>query len=427
MRENTIARGGARPWVFLATVIAASMPAVALSWAVILTGGPHLEPWLGSLVFGAGIVGAAFLLAWVAEVAQLDISQALALAFVALVAILPEYAVDIYLAWQAGASPGSEYTAYATANMTGGNRLIVGFGWPLVVLLFWLKSRKPVSLGRGVATDLAFLAVGAIYSLAIFLKGSIALWDTAILFALFGLYVWVSSRAERHEPELIGPPRVIASLGTTARRIAVILLFLFSIVVIISSTEQFAEGLIATGKELGIDEFILIQWLAPLASEAPEMLVASYFALRGNPSASLAMLISATVNQWTLLIGSLPIAYSLSAGVPLALPLTTGQEVQFLSYVLHRQQVELLLTVAQTLFAVVLVLRLRASWQGMGLLAAMFTGQLFYAGTEHRFLFALLFLGLAAILLLADRQRQGGALGVIRYMLAALRGQQAER
>ncbi|MFH1141396.1 MAG: sodium:calcium antiporter, partial [Chloroflexota bacterium] len=317
--------------------------------------------------------------------------------------------------------PGSEYTAYATANMTGGNRLIVGFGWPLVVLLFWFKRREPVALGRDVSTDLVLLVAGALFSLSMVFTGAIALWHAAFLFPLFGLYAWLSSRAERHEPELVGPPEAIASLGTGKRRVAVVLMFLFAVGVILLSTELFAEGLIATGKEFGIDEFILIQWLAPLASESPEMLVAAYFALRGNPGAALFMLISATVNQWSLLIGSLPIAYSLSHGAPAALPLIRGPAIEFLGYVMHRQQVELLLTMAQTIFAVVLVLRLRVSWQGMAVLLGLFIGQLVSSGTGYRAIFALIFLGLAGSLLLADRQRRAGLAGVSAYFWHSLR------
>ena len=73
---------------------------------------------------GAAIFGAGFLLSWTAEVAQLDVPRALALAVLALIAVLPEYAVDVYFAWRAGQDPA--YTAYATANMTGGNRLLIG-------------------------------------------------------------------------------------------------------------------------------------------------------------------------------------------------------------------------------------------------------------------------------------------------------------
>ncbi|MSQ22386.1 MAG: sodium:calcium antiporter [Dehalococcoidia bacterium] len=416
-----VAAGRLGDWLLLLSAVAVGIPAVVLSGMITIAGGPDLYPLLGSFIFGAGIVGAAFLLAWGAEVAQLDISQALALAVVALVAVLPEYAVDGYLAWQAGADPASEYVAYATANMTGGNRLIVGAGWPLVVLLFWLKRREPVALGRDVSTDLVLLVVGALFSLSMVFTGSIALWHTALLFPLFGIYAWVSSRAEQHEPELVGPPAAIAAQGAGKRRVAVALMFLFAVGVILLSTELFAEGLIDTGKEFGIDEFMLIQWLAPLASESPEMLVAGYFAVRGNPGAALFMLISATVNQWSLLIGSLPIAYSLSYGAPVALPLTRGPAIELLGYVMHRQQVELLLTMAQTIFAVVLVLRLRVSWQGMAVLLGLFLGQLVSSSTWFRFVFAMLFLGLAFVLLLADAKRRAGIAGVTGYTWNSIR------
>src|SRR5512134_815207 len=57
-----------------------------------------------ALVFGLGIVGAAFLLSWAAEVAQLDISAGLAIAILALIAVLPEYAVDFVFAKKGGES-----------------------------------------------------------------------------------------------------------------------------------------------------------------------------------------------------------------------------------------------------------------------------------------------------------------------------------
>ena len=51
---------------------------------------------------GVAIFGAAFLLVWACDAAQADVSQALSLAVVALIAVLPEYAVDMYFTWQAG-------------------------------------------------------------------------------------------------------------------------------------------------------------------------------------------------------------------------------------------------------------------------------------------------------------------------------------
>ena len=59
------------------------------------------------------------MLAWSCEIAERDIPQSLALLVLALVGVLPEYAIDLHFAWRAGVDPS--YAAYATANMTGAN------------------------------------------------------------------------------------------------------------------------------------------------------------------------------------------------------------------------------------------------------------------------------------------------------------------
>jgi cation:H+ antiporter len=99
-------------WLWLASAVL-----LCLQWAAVRLLDAALPPWWIAVASGLGIFGAAFLLSWASELAQLDIPQALALAFLALVAVLPEYAVDMYFAWSAGKDP--QYTAYATANMTG--------------------------------------------------------------------------------------------------------------------------------------------------------------------------------------------------------------------------------------------------------------------------------------------------------------------
>src|SRR5581483_1040238 len=102
--------------------------------------GLHLAPQAEVLIYGLAIVGAAAVLAWATEVAQLDVSRALAFSVLALIAVLPEYAVDMYFAWRAASDPA--YAAYAAANMTGANRLLVGIGWPLVAVLAVLAARR---------------------------------------------------------------------------------------------------------------------------------------------------------------------------------------------------------------------------------------------------------------------------------------------
>src|SRR5918996_1158150 len=96
---------------------------------------------LQAILLGAAIFGAAFMLSWAAEVAQLDISQTLAIAVLALIAVLPEYAVDLVLAFRAGQGDDRD-RHLAVANMTGANRLLIGIGWGPVVLIFWLQKRE---------------------------------------------------------------------------------------------------------------------------------------------------------------------------------------------------------------------------------------------------------------------------------------------
>jgi cation:H+ antiporter len=148
-------------------------------------------------------------------------------------------------------------------------------------------------------------------------------------------------------------------------------LFIFAAGVVILSAEPFADGLVTTGRRLGIDEFLLVQWLAPLASEAPEFLVAALLAMRGKPGAALAVLVSSKVNQWTLLVGSLPIAYSIGAGHIASLPLD------------ERQVAEVLLTAAQSLFGVGVLASMSLSLWDSAVLAGLFVGQLALGGMLH--------------------------------------------
>src|SRR5580693_5300992 len=119
----------------LGTVAVFILPAL-----VVRVAGIHPSPILGLLTYGAAVVAASFLLAWAAEAAQIDVSGGLAIAILAVVAVLPEYAVDLYYAYVSGHAP--EYTQYAAANMTGSNRLLMGLGWPVVVLVGVLVARR---------------------------------------------------------------------------------------------------------------------------------------------------------------------------------------------------------------------------------------------------------------------------------------------
>ncbi len=236
--------------------------------------------WLAAVIFGVGVVGAAFLLAWGAEALQLDISQGLALAVLALIAVLPEYAVDFTFALKAGEDP-HRYAPLALANMTGGNRLLIGVGWSLVVVLAaWRMTRiartqgyegpleTEVTLDRPHAIEIAFLAVASIYSLTLPLKRTLNPLDTVVLVGLFVWYAARISRAPAEEPRLVGPAELVGRLPAAKRRAVVALMLVGSAGMILISAEPFAESLVTTGEEFGISTFLLVQWVAPLASEA---------------------------------------------------------------------------------------------------------------------------------------------------------------
>jgi len=245
----------------LVLATAACLPGILLRFL-------HLDlspPTLAALA-GGSILGAAFLLMWACDVAQEEIPQTLALAVVALIAVLPEYAVDMYFTWQAGQNPESGYAQYAIANMTGANRLIIGVAWAAIVSLFWLRTRRSVVLEEERRTELLFLGLATLYAFVIPIKGSLAWYDGMIFVAMYAWYIYIASRRPCAECEFHGPAELIARLPRTGRRAVTVGLFAFAALVILACAGPFSENLVASGQILGVDEFLLVQWLAPISS-----------------------------------------------------------------------------------------------------------------------------------------------------------------
>lgn len=353
---------------------------------------PLPVPW-NAVLPGLGIFGSAFLLSWAAELAQLEMPQALALAILALIAVLPEYAVDIYFAWSAGKDP--HYIAYATANMTGANRLLIGVGWPVVLLAYWIATRKrEIVLEPAQGVEIAVLFIATCYSFVIPLKGTISVVDAVVFLSIFGWYIFCASRCQHVEPELGGPAEWIAKLPLTLRRLVMCGFFILSGYTIYAAAQPFAEGLLTIGRRWGIEEFVLVQWLAPLASESPEFVVAILFALRASAGTSLGTLVSSKVNQWTLLIGMLPLAYSLSAKHLGPMHLDA------------RQIEEIFLTSAQSFLAVSVLSNFKFSVGEALLLFTLFGLQLMFPSPQVRYFFGGLYLLLTGFLLVGRRDRR---------------------
>src|SRR4029077_39723 len=85
------------------------------------------------------ILGSAFIVAWAAEAAQFYISQGLALALLAWIQVLPEFAVEAAISW-------NRDIPLMTANFTGALRLLTGLGWPTIWTVYavsrWRRGRR---------------------------------------------------------------------------------------------------------------------------------------------------------------------------------------------------------------------------------------------------------------------------------------------
>jgi cation:H+ antiporter len=289
--------------------------------------------------------------------------------------------------------------------MTGSNRLLLGLGWPLVVLVALVAARKltggkarVLRLEPGNRLELGFLLIAGVVAFGIPASGHIDITIGAALLAWFGFYLYRLTRGDVEEPDLIGTAAAIGALPDRARRITVITLFAVAAAVVLMCAEPFAESLIGAGTQLGIDRFLLVQWLAPLASEAPEFIIAILFAARGKGTAAIAMLISSKVNQWTLLVGSLPVAYMIGGGGAV-LPLD-GRQIE-----------EVLLTATQTMMGVALILGLRFHRNAAWSLMALFIIQFPITSTAGRLILCGGYTAVAAAALIINR----------RYLTATLK------
>ncbi|MFC6766928.1 sodium:calcium antiporter [Natrinema soli] len=335
------------------------------------------------IVTGLAVLGAAFLLAWAAETAEKDVPQAFAIAVLAVLAVAPEYAVDALYAWNAGVFAGTERGVeagnLAVANMTGANRILIGIGWAGVALFTIFRGgssadpsveNRPgfltdvVILDREIGLEIVFLLIATLWAFLVPLNGGIDVFDMLFLVGLYVCYIAVILRGEV-EPDMdhVGVPAYLQSFSRPGRIATVLVLFAYSGVMIFTAVEPFAHGLEHLGESVGIPSFFMIQWIAPLASEAPELIVVVYLVNKARSTAGFNALISSKLNQWTLLIGTLVVVHSLALG-----------QYGVLAFD-FKQSAEIWLTAAQSFFAVSLLIRFEISVREALTLLVLFLSQ----------------------------------------------------
>jgi cation:H+ antiporter len=301
------------------------------------------------------IIIASMLIAWGAESAQFFVAQGFALAVLAWMQTLPEFAIEAVLAFK-------QQTPLLMANLTGALRLLTGLAWPMIYLtaaiMHQRREKTPlykIHLQRHQSVEVLALILPLFYALVIWGKGSLTIYDAAVLIALYAAYLLVLTKlppeGKEGMDELESIPRLIVKAKPLERNLAIAGLFLAGGALIYFTAEPFLGSMIALATAFGIPSFVIIQWLAPVISEFPELASTFYFA-RQEEKAPVALMniVSSNVNQWTLLVAMLPIVLSLSYGHPTALVFNS------------EQRAELILTIAQSLTGLVFLLNMEFSW-----------------------------------------------------------------
>ncbi|WP_049941873.1 sodium:calcium antiporter [Haloterrigena turkmenica] len=366
------------PWVVV-WMLTVGLPAVGYDPALFA----HPPTLATVAISGVSILGAAFLLAWAAETAEKDVPSAFAIAILAVLAVAPEYAVDALYAWNAGQFAGTERGIeagnLAVANMTGANRILIGLGWSGIALFTMFRResdvdpavtdragflRDAVSIDPDISLEIVFLLLATLWAFLVPLNGGIDIFDMLVLVGLYVAYIGIVIRGDI-EPEDVhtGVPAALQALSRPKRIASVVLLFVYSGFVIFVAVEPFAHGLEDLGTEAGIPPFFMIQWIAPLASESPELIVVAYLVNKARSTAGFNALISSKLNQWTLLIGTLVVVYSLALGQYGALPFD------------QKQSGEIWLTAAQSFFALALLIDLEITAREAVTLLVLFVSQ----------------------------------------------------
>jgi len=315
---------------------------------------PAVSPWTAMWAAPAILV-AAMLIAWAAESAQFFVAQGFALAILAWLQTLPEFAVEFVLAWK-------QHVDLLLANLTGSLRLLTGLAWPGIYLVAAVCHRhahkrplKRIRLEDEQCVEVVGLLLPLAYMFWVWAKGSLELADAAVLILMYVAYLWVLRRMPPQEAEkaedLERIPRSIVQARRSVRNAFIVGFFLSGGVLIYLSAEPFLASLLAIATILGVPYFVFVQWLAPFISEFPEKVSAFYWARTvDRASMGLMNMVSSNINQWTLLAAMLPIVYSVSRGAPSAIVFD------------QRQSLELLMTLAQSLIGMFFLVNMELAW-----------------------------------------------------------------
>ena len=365
---------------------------------------------LSSLWTFPSILLSAFVIAWGAEAAQFLISQGLALAILAWLQTMPEFAVEAVIAWQAGKDPSKMHLAIA--NFTGSLRLLVGLGWPMIYFVAAIFRRKVVAihLDDEHSVEIFALFLPIAYFTFIWWKGSLTFWDAFPLIACYVAYLWVLWKIPPRESneealdDLGYVPRKALSLRPLQRNIAIWMMFIIGGVILYFSAHPFLDSMLALAGAFGVSTFVFVQWVAPFLSEFPEKLSAFYWARKvSTANVALMNMVSSNINQWSILSAMIPILFVISAG--------KMQPLVFTEFQRH----EILLTILQSFLGFLLLLNLELKLHEAAILFVFWFVQFIVPSWREAMIYVYLGWCLIEIILLIARRSAPAASRATRW------------
>ncbi len=340
----------------------------------------------------------AFIIGWAAETAEIYISQGLALAVLAWLQVMPEFAVEATIAFQ-------QKQTLMIANLTGSLRLLVGLGWPMVYFAYVIsgKSRAVIKIPNKNALEVFILLISTFYFGFVAIKGSLTVGDSAFLILFYAIYLrrlfkgakGHNDGAGGHELPWIGK-RILAFKDPRVRVTGIILLFVIGGVMLYTSAGPFLDGLEKLSVTLGISTFVFVQWVAPFVSEFPEKITAFNWARKESKAPMAFMnLVSSNIVQWTLLAAMIPIVFSISkhAVTPIFFD--------------KFQTEEILLTVVQSFFSILIMMDMQFGFIDALLIFTLWLIQFCFPALRWEIIYAYLFFSLLEIGKLIYLGRQG--------------------
>ncbi|MFH1256783.1 MAG: hypothetical protein V1494_05840 [Candidatus Diapherotrites archaeon] len=360
-------------------------------------------------IYSVLIIFGALLIAWAAESSEIIISEGLALAIVAWLQVFPEFMIEATIAW-------ARDIPNMLSNFTGANRILTGVGWPLVFFTTAFFSRrkngkfpKEILLGKEHSAEVVFFLAATLYSVVIFFRDSLTVYDSVVMAALYVCYLFFVSRLphlsrQKSGEMLMGISKKVVSLKEKYIKPVIALMFLLGGAIIFFVADPFYNEALLLSTSFGISTFLFIQWVAPFLSEFPEKTSAFYWASKIDKAPMALMnLISSKLTQWTLLMAMIPIVFSVSSGAISSIPLNTP--IAGMGFTVST---ELLLTIATSFYASILLLKLRFTWIEALSLFVLWLVQFIWVPARPAIV--LVYLGLALIQILVYRKEVTRAL-----------------